>query len=429
MVIVSVITAFAVNATGLFFGITSVISHIFYLPIVLAAYCYPRRGTTFSLILSLGYLAMTLPFVVGETELVFAALVRAAVFAAIGTSIAFLSLRLREQEQQYRGIFDNSEAGIFIVAPEADGPKIEEVNYAGAALLGSTIKGLTNEPMAKFFDNSRVWSDLQSSIRSDKTFYGYEIPLLRSDGTIIQTIASGGRLADERIVLTLVDITARRNAEDALRQANTKLNTMGRLTRNDLMSAISTLLRGIDEGMNKFADPVILQHLGRLREDAMFVQSRAEITRDYQNLGLQPPDWQPLQGVIQEVLSCLILPGVSVRSWVERLEIFADPMLDQVYFNLIENSARHGGTVSEVVITYQIQGDGLKIYVEDDGMGIPESNKEKIFEYNTGSDGGLGLFFVREILSITNMTIREVGVHGEGAKFEIHVPPGGYRVV
>ncbi|MEG3055210.1 MAG: hypothetical protein RQM90_03380 [Methanoculleus sp.] len=44
-------------------------------------------------------------------------------------------------------------------------------------------------------------------------------------------------------------------------------------------------------------------------------------------------------------------------------------------------------------------------------------------------EGGLGLFFVREILSITGMTIRETGKPGEGARFEIHVPPDGYRIV
>ena len=204
---------------------------------------------------------------------------------------------------------------------------------------------------------------------------------------------------------------------------------MGRLTRNDLMSAVSALLRRINEGMSEFDDPAVRRYLESLEEDARFVQRRVEITRDYQDLGLRPPDWQPLQKVIQEVTSCLLLPGISVRPWVERLEVFADPLLDRVFFNLIENSARHGKAVSEIVITYQIQDDGLVIYVDDDGVGVPEAEKEKIFEYHVDGGGGLGLFFVREILSITNMTIRETGRPGEGARFEIHVPSNGYRIV
>jgi signal transduction histidine kinase len=113
---------------------------------------------------------------------------------------------------------------------------------------------------------------------------------------------------------------------------------------------------------------------------------------------------------------------------VERLEVFADPMLDRVFSNLIENAIRHGKTVSSVVITYQILDDGLAIYVEDDGVGVPPEKKERIFDYGVGIDGGLGLFLVREILAITGITIRETGTPGEGARFVIHVPPGGYRI-
>lgn len=429
LVAASVIVAFAANAAGLFFGVTSVLPHLFYLPIVLVAYWFPRRGTASSLALSLGYLAMTLPFARGDAGLAVAALARAVVFVAIGAVVSLLSLRLREQEQRYRGVFDNSEAGTFIVAPENAGPRIEEVNYVGAALLGSTTKDLIGEPITRFLDDPGAWRDFQVKVRPDKAVYGYEAALRRPDGVAVQVIVSGGRLPDGRIILTLVDITARKSAEDALRQANTKLNIMGRLTRNDLMSAVSGLLRRISEGMGEFDDPAVRRYLESLEEDARFVQRRAEITRDYQDLGLRPPGWQPLQEVIREVMSCLLLPGVSVRSWVERLEVFADPMLDRVYVNLIENSARHGETVSEVVITYQLRDDGLVIYVEDDGVGVPEAEKEKIFEYHVDGGGGLGLFLVREILSITGMTIQETGRPGEGARFEIHVPPDGYRLI
>ena len=400
-----------------------------YLPIVLAAYWFPRRGTAFSLVLSLGYLAMALPFAEGDAGLIVAALSRAVVFVAIGAIISFLSLRLREQEQRYRGVFDNSEAGTFIVAPENTGPRIEEANYMGAALLGSAAGDLIGEPITRFIDEPGAWGDFGERIRSDNAVYGYETVLRRLDGAAVQVLVSGGRLPDGRIILTLVDITARKNAEDALRQANAKLNTMGRLTRNDLMAAVSALLKRIAEGIREFGDPAVRRYLDSLEEDARLVQRRAEITRDYQDLGLRSPGWQPLQKVIREATSCLLLPGVSVRPWVERLEVFADPMLDRVFSNLIENSARHGKTVSQVVITYQLRDGALSIYVEDDGVGVPEAEKEKIFEYGVGGGGGLGLFFVREILSITNMTIRETGRPGEGARFVIDVPPDGYRIV
>ncbi|WP_292520762.1 ATP-binding protein [Methanoculleus sp.] len=425
----SVIIVFAANAVGLLTGITTVLPHLMYLPIVLAAYWFPRHGIVFSLVLSSGYLVMTLPFARGGTELLVAVFSRVAVFVAIGAVVSLLSRRLREQEERYRGIFDHSEAGTFIIAPDEAGPRIEEVNYVGATLLGSTIRDMIGEPVTRFLDDPETRDEFKARIDRDEAVYGYETTLRNVNGAAVQVLISGGRLPGGRVVLTIIDITARKNAEDALREANTRLNMLGRLTRNDLMAAVSGLLARITEGKQQFDDPAVRRYLDSLSEDARLVQRRAEITRDYQDLGLQPPGWQPLQRVIQDVTSRLLLPGISVRSWVERLEVFADPMLDQVFSNLIENAVRHGKTVSKIVITYQIRDDGLSIYVEDDGVGIPETEKEKIFAYGIGAGGGLGLFLVREILSITGMTIRETGTPGEGATFVIHVPPEGYRIV
>jgi signal transduction histidine kinase len=71
---------------------------------------------------------------------------------------------------------------------------------------------------------------------------------------------------------------------------------------------------------------------------------------------------------------------------------------------------------------------GLFIVVEDNGVGIPVDEKEKIFEKGFGKNTGFGLFLVREILAITGITIRETGTPGEGARFEISVPKEGFRL-
>jgi len=55
--------------------------------------------------------------------------------------------------------------------------------------------------------------------------------------------------------------------------------------------------------------------------------------------------------------------------------------------------------------------------------------KEKIFDRRYKEKKGIGLFLVREILSITGITIRETGEPGKGARFEILVPKGVYRFI
>jgi len=68
------------------------------------------------------------------------------------------------------------------------------------------------------------------------------------------------------------------------------------------------------------------------------------------------------------------------------------------------------------------------IWYEDDGGGIIPEEKEKAFEKGFGKNTGLGLFLIREILSITGISIIENGIPGEGVRFEITVPSGKWRM-
>ena len=67
------------------------------------------------------------------------------------------------------------------------------------------------------------------------------------------------------------------------------------------------------------------------------------------------------------------------------------------------------------------------IIIEDNGTGIPLQIKGRIFDRGFGSNTGLGLFLVREILGITGMQIIETGTENIGAKFEIRVPTGHFK--
>ena len=102
-------------------------------------------------------------------------------------------------------------------------------------------------------------------------------------------------------------------------------------------------------------------------------------------------------------------------------------MLERVFFNLLDNSVRHGEHVTEIRVSSLLDKNGLNIVWEDNGVGIPPDQKEKIFERGFGKNTGLGMFLTREILSLTDITIQETGEPGKGARFEITVPNGMWR--
>ena len=110
-------------------------------------------------------------------------------------------------------------------------------------------------------------------------------------------------------------------------------------------------------------------------------------------------------------------------------EVFADPLIVKVFYNLMDNAVRYGGKITTIRFSVEDAGDEHLIVCEDDGDGVVAEEKEKIFERGFGKNTGLGLALSREILAITGITIKETGEPGKGARFEMTVPKSAWRLV
>jgi len=126
-------------------------------------------------------------------------------------------------------------------------------------------------------------------------------------------------------------------------------------------------------------------------------------------------------------ISHLDFSAIQRSVYLEKLEIYVDSLLERVFFTLADNTLKQGKTATTVTIGYRFGRDGLVIFYEDNGNGIPDTIKEKIFERGFGTQKGMELFLVREILSITGISIKETGIPGKCARFEIYVPKGAFQ--
>lgn len=213
-----------------------------------------------------------------------------------------------------------------------------------------------------------------------------------------------------------------------LEQATKKLRLLGSITRHDGLNQVSVIAAWISILEETVKDDKGREILGRMKEAASSLERYLTFTGTYEQIGVERPTWIELDLALSTGLFGLDIRGAELTRPKAGFEVFADPMLPRVLRNLVENSFRHGGQVTRVSLETLEGPDGLTITYRDDGKGVPDDMKEAIFERPVRSGRkSFGLYLSREILSITGITIREVGTHGKGATFEIMVPKGRYR--
>jgi K+-sensing histidine kinase KdpD len=174
-------------------------------------------------------------------------------------------------------------------------------------------------------------------------------------------------------------------------------------------------------------DAKLQTYIAKEESAAAAIEHQISFTRDYENIGVHAPQWQDVKATIEGALVPLRPLPFPVTVDIEGLLIHADPLLAKVFYNLVENSIRHGEKVTRITFSCQESADSQLIVYEDDGKGVPLPEKENIFNRKYFSHTGLGLFLSREILGMTGIRIRECGEEGRGARFEIAVPKVAVR--
>ncbi|MCK9631273.1 MAG: PAS domain S-box protein [Methanoregula sp.] len=334
---------------------------------------------------------------------------------------------LRESEGKYRSLVEKANEAITIIQDlrmvYANPRMIDLVGIAAIDLLGM-----------EFWET--VWPEDREML---KTHYqqrcdGEDVP----DNFDFRMIGPGGSPRWIYISIAMIqwhsrpatlnlmtDITERKLAEAALREASRKLGLLNSITRHDIVNQLTTLQGFTQIAVRKERDPVVAGYLAKIEASSSTIHRQIEFMKTYQELGVHTPGWFRLDELVAKAGRKEVMCSAACAN----AEIFADPMLEKVFFNLFENAMQHGGNVTEIRVGGEEVTGGLDIIVEDNGTGIQAGEKEKIFEKGFGKNTGLGLFLAKEILAITGITIRENGVPGKGARFEITVPKGKYRMI
>jgi len=311
-------------------------------------------------------------------------------------------------------------AGIIL----ARGPEYWPLNlFIGSSVRAHLLRSFV--PLAVsvvFFEGLIIANILQSSSQ----------PVIAASFIALLTIILMGFVIS-RIAVSIGGEIDRSNAsrikaENKLRQANEKLKVLDTITRHDALNQLTVLIGRLGQLKISHLDPSLNKPLEESLRSANNIEMILRFAREYQNIGIDAPDWIEVKQAFGKAVDTIGSKEISIEAEVDTLYVLADRMFEKVFINLLDNSMRHGEHVKHIKLSYRLSENEAVILFEDDGVGITDSDKRRLFERGFGKHTGFGMNLSREILGYTGITIIETGIPGKGVRFEIHVPRERYRI-
>ena len=322
--------------------------------------------------------------------------------------------------------------------------ELEEEFLANGPPLGEVI-----ELCRRFFPDAADWQGAKSEIlRQLPQRRGRHGVLERGDGKHLDY--SAVPLPDGATLLTFVDVTDRERVERALRERNEALENADRL-KTEFIANVSYELRTPLNSIIGFAEILANQYFGDLNPRQLEYsqgilessQRLLSLINDILDLATIEAGYMVLE--LSEVELHVLLAGLLAlsrqRARSQQLTlnfdcspsiggIEADPRrLKQALFNLMTNACSFTPTGGTVTLAARREPGGVAISVTDTGIGIPESEHNRIFDrfergvmFSSDGGAGLGLSLVKSFIELHGGRVELISAPGEGTTVICHLP-------
>lgn len=323
-------------------------------------------------------------------------------------------LRVLEQLLSYLGF----EAGLIqlVEHEETSGPITVHSGLSPETVEAVRMGGLTGWPEDRTRCNpdmmeDRIWKFLSETNRGDEFLTHCSIPLVAEErvaGSLLLLSArdhsfdDGDRALIDSIAREIGTAVGKASLEARLRDAHERANLYLDILTHDVGNTVTTIDGATEllalqmERPEQGGLPQIRRGIGKVTEIIRNVSTIRQIHE--QQLILRPIN---LDDLVRAEIE--LFPNASIINEVPPLSVMADPLLGEVFTNLIGNSLKHGGRGVTVWIRAKPVGGYVECSVEDDGPGIRDEMKSQLFTRSETSKRqstghGLGLYIVRSLV-------------------------------
>ncbi|PJZ66116.1 transcriptional regulator [Leptospira wolffii] len=366
---------------------------------------------------------------------------------------------LKQSEQQVRSLIENIPGITYRCLPNKDW-KMLFMSDASESVTGYSVTDFTRPDSVLSFKNiihpedlARVEAEVDEAILLKKPFT-LEYRIIRKNGEIRWLWENGcGLFGGNGEVLFLdgviLDITERRNVEEALRQEKEKAE-LAAITKTAFLANMSHEIRTPMNAILGFTEVLLSENLKREHRSHLetvknSAKSLLRLLNDILNTAKLEKGAVELEAMgfslfklLGELKSSL---GIGARKKNLQFEVMRDPSVPEFYIgdslrirqiltNLIGNAVKFTDS-GKVTLGVERQGKNLHFYVKDTGIGIHSDRLEKIFEPFTQADvsttrrfggTGLGTTICKQLTELMGGKIWAESVLGEGSTFHVLLP-------
>ncbi|MBE3116689.1 hybrid sensor histidine kinase/response regulator [Candidatus Bathyarchaeota archaeon] len=225
----------------------------------------------------------------------------------------------------------------------------------------------------------------------------------------------------------------RKKGEEKLRESRgkievvaEKLRVVGELTRHDVQNKLSAVTGNAYLLKEKHADQAdIVEGLGEMEMAVKDSMKIFEFAKMYEQIGVEELTYIDVEKRVNEAIALFSGFNLKVVNDCQNLSLLADSFLRQLFYNFIGNTRKYGKKTTTIRVHYEKAESGeLRLFYEDDGVGISAKDKLRLFTegFSTGGSTGFGLFLIKKMMEVYGWEIQETGEPGKGAKFTITIP-------
>lgn len=387
--------------------------------------------------------------------------------ASLRQAVALRRRQLAATEARLHRFIERSHAAVYRTSPDG---RILECNEAFAAIFGFASKEAALQAEASSLYSSAADREVDLvQLREQGRLNNHQTRMRRSDGKEIWAIENETLVTEEGrgpvIEGVLLDITILKETQDALQTANAKLKeeienrarqemerlamaakihelqaleAVGRLTqglahevRNPLF-ALQVNVAALEKMLAKGSPPG--PFIAHIREHVKRLDS---LMRDLMDLGRAPDEGESaerdLTGLLKQACASFENSPPDHRVHIE-MEAPPDPVLIkavpqdivQVFVRLLRNAVDASPENGNVWVKVSTEGEHAVVRVSDEGSGIPEKLKPRLFEpFVSGKKGhgGLGLALARHLLATHGGAVEAANNNaGPGATLIVRLP-------